>query len=80
MAKAGEFFLIVSMFGRWAIAAETDWGFSGCQMAHDAKATDTAARIPAQIDQQTACVMENPIESRRNSIAEFDSNVAGETD
>src|ERR1700739_3109285 len=66
VTKAGQPFLIVSMFSHGAIEAETDRGFVGRQIAHDAKATDSATRIPAQIDEQTARVMENPIERRWN--------------
>ena len=45
MTETWQFLLVIAMFGHGAIETEPDWRFTGGQIAHDAKAADSTARI-----------------------------------
>ena len=74
--EPGQFFLVVAMFGHRTIEAEPDRRFAWRQLAHDAKAANSTAGVPSQIDEEAIGALEGPVEGGGHFIGEVDADIA----
>jgi hypothetical protein len=78
MIQARQAFFVIAAVRSLSVDAVADGERRGCQVAHDAKASDAASRIAAQIDEQTTDSSQTPVGEMRNMIREVNADPARE--